>query len=166
MRIAIVDDIGSEREALSMRLTLQLNRLALHADISGFESGRDFLSAAKEEPFDLVFLDIYMDGENGVDTAKELRLFDQDCLLVFTTTSTDHALDGFRVRAFQYLVKPYSDRELEVLFDELMARLPEPTNISKSTSPAGVSGCASGKSCMRSIICIKSTSGPQMAGKP
>ncbi|MBC8543880.1 LytR/AlgR family response regulator transcription factor [Bianquea renquensis] len=126
MRIAIVDDIGSEREALSMRLTLQLNRLALHADISGFESGRDFLSAAKEEPFDLVFLDIYMDGENGVDTAKELRLFDQDCLLVFTTTSTDHALDGFRVRAFQYLVKPYSDRELEVLFDELMARLPEP----------------------------------------
>jgi len=126
MRIAIVDDIAAERENLRERLLAQLTRLALHAEIIEFESGTKFLSTAGKERFDLTFLDIYMDNENGVDTAKELRRFDTDCLLVFTTTSTDHALDGFRVRAVQYLVKPYSDGELAALFDEIMKRLPAP----------------------------------------
>ena len=61
------------------------------------------------------------------------------CLLYTSTTSSiDHALDGFRVRAFQYLVKPYSDKELADLFDEIAKRLPAPSkyiemNISGST---------------------------------
>ena len=56
-----------------------------------------------------------MSGENGVEVAKELREFDSDCLLIFTTTSVDHALDGFKVRAMQYLVKPYEEAELTKL---------------------------------------------------
>ncbi|MDE7200347.1 MAG: LytTR family DNA-binding domain-containing protein, partial [Lachnospiraceae bacterium] len=68
--------------------------------------------------------DIYMGNENGVDTAEELRRFDPDCLLVFITTSTDHALDGFRVRALHYLVKPYEDAALAALFDEIVKRFP------------------------------------------
>jgi len=126
MRIAIVDDIASERENLRRRLDTQLARLSLPAEISGFESGTKFLSAAGTERFDLTFMDIYMGNENGVDTARKLRCFDTDCLLVFTTTSTDHALDGFRVRAMHYLVKPYSDEELAALFDEIVKRLPAP----------------------------------------
>lgn len=124
MRIAIVDDIASERMHLRERLDAQFSRLSLHAEISDFASGTDFLSAAKKERFDLVFLDIYMGNENGVDTAETLRRFDTDCLLIFTTTSTDHALDGFRVRAFQYLVKPYTDADLTTLFDEIIKWLP------------------------------------------
>lgn len=120
MRIAVVDDIASERENLRGRLNTQLTRLSLHANIFEYKNGTDFLFAAKKEPFDLAFLDIYMENENGVDIAKELRRFDTDCLLVFTTTSTDHALDGFRVRALQYLVKPYPDEALAALFDEII----------------------------------------------
>ncbi len=124
MRIAIVDDMISERENLKARLEAQLARLSLDAGISGFASGADFLSAAGEERFDMVFLDIYMGSENGVDTAQALRRFDKDCLLVFTTSSTDHALDGFRVRALHYLVKPYADADLAALFDEIVKRFP------------------------------------------
>ncbi len=125
MRIAIVDDITSERETLEVRIDTQLARLSLDAEVFNFASGTGFLSAAGKERFDLVFLDIYMGDENGVDTAKALRRFDTDCLIVFTTTSTDHALDGFRVRAFHYLVKPYADADLAALFDEIVKRLPE-----------------------------------------
>jgi len=124
MRIAIVEDIASERDALQKRVRAQLSRLALTAKVYPFAGGGDFLAAAQKERFQLVFLDIYMGGENGVDTARALRQFDTDCLLVFTTTSTDHALEGFRVRAFHYLVKPYSDAELDALFDEIARRLP------------------------------------------
>lgn len=124
MRIAIVDDIASEREYLKAGLTAQLARLSLDAVILGFASGADFLTAAGKERFDLVFLDIYMGNENGVDTAQALRRFDTDCMLVFTTTSTDHALDGFRVRALHYLVKPCTEADLSALLDEIVKRLP------------------------------------------
>lgn len=124
MRIAIVDDISSERETLKAGLSVQLARLSLDAAVYCFGSGADFLSAAGRKRFDLVFLDIYMGDENGVDTAQALRSFDADCLLVFTTTSADHALDGFRVRAFHYLVKPCTEADLSALFDEIAKRLP------------------------------------------
>ena len=70
--------------------------------------------------------DIYMHGMSGMDAAKELRKTDADCLLVFTTTSTDHALEGFQVRALHYLVKPFSEEELSALLAEMLARLPRP----------------------------------------
>ena len=45
--------------------------------------------------------------------------------LVFTTTSVDHALDGFKVRAMQYLVKPYEEAELTKLIDEILSHIPD-----------------------------------------
>jgi len=137
MRIAIVDDIVSERDNLKTGITAQLTRLSLNAKVFCFVSGADFLSAAGKERFDLVFLDIYMNNENGVDTAKELRRFDTDCLIVFTTTSTDHALDGFRVRAFHYLVKPCTGADLAALFDEIIKRLPETDRYIEVDTPGG-----------------------------
>lgn len=124
MRIAIVDDIASERENLKGRVAAQADRLSLDAAVFCYASGTDFLACAGKEHFDLVFLDIYMGDENGVDTAEHLRCFDPDCLLVFTTTSPDHALEGFRVRALHYLVKPYQETELAALFDEIVKRFP------------------------------------------
>lgn len=124
MRIAIIDDIASERETLKAELDAQLARLFLDATVYCFNCGTDFLSAAEKERFDLVFLDIYMGNENGVDTAQALRRLDAECLLVFTTSSADHALDGFRVRAFHYLVKPCTEADLAALFDEIVKRFP------------------------------------------
>ena len=124
MRIAVVDDIASERKLLCSRLTEQFARRGVHVDLFEYENGESFLAGAKERPFTVVFLDIYMTGANGIETAKELRSFDSDCLLVFTTTSTDHALEGFRVRAMHYLVKPYEEKELSGLTDEILSRIP------------------------------------------
>ena len=66
-----------------------------------------------------------MNGSNGIDIAKELRRSDTDCLLIFTTTSTDHALEGFQVRALHYLVKPYSENDISALADEILSRIPD-----------------------------------------
>ena len=55
-----------------------------------------------------------------------MRKTNTDCLLVFTTTSTDHALEGFQVRALHYLVKPFTEADIDALTDELLARIPQP----------------------------------------
>ena len=70
MRIAIVDDISEERTLLRNRLESQFSRRNVHTDILEYENGETFLTAAKECPFTVVFLDIYMNGSNGIDTAK------------------------------------------------------------------------------------------------
>ena len=62
MRIAIVDDIKEERDKLADVLTKQLSRRGIHVNLFEFENGEDFLIAAKERPFTVVFLDIYMSG--------------------------------------------------------------------------------------------------------
>ena len=118
MRIAIVDDLETERAQLKTRLARQLRLCGAEAQLLEFESGESFLAAEKEQRFTAAFLDIYMHGMSGMDAAKELRKTDADCLLVFTTTSTDHALEGFQVRALHYLVKPFSDEELSALLAE------------------------------------------------
>ena len=67
-----------------------------------------------------------MNGANGIEIAREFRKSNKDCLLIFTTTSPDHALDGFKVRAMHYLVKPYTAEELSSLIDEILTRIPAP----------------------------------------
>ena len=126
MRIAVVDDLKAERALLKGRLSRQLALRGVEAEILEFESGEAFLAAEKERRFSAAFLDIYMEGLSGMDAAKELRKTDTDCLLIFTTTSTDHALEGFQVRALHYLVKPFSEEELSGLLTEMLAKLPRP----------------------------------------
>ena len=126
MRIAIVDDLDTERTLLKERLARQLRQRGTEAELLEFDSGEAFLAAEEAQRFTAAFLDIYMDGLSGMDATKELRKTDADCLLVFTTTSTDHALEGFQVRAFHYLVKPFSEAELSGLLDEMLAKLPRP----------------------------------------
>lgn len=126
MRIAIVDDIEAECRLLHGRLENALKRRAVYAEIFEYESGEEYLAAAKQQPFTVSFLDIYMNGMTGVDTAAELRTFDKKGLLIFTTTSTDHALEGFRVHAMYYLVKPYDEKDIEALMDEILSRVPKP----------------------------------------
>ncbi|WP_370867461.1 LytR/AlgR family response regulator transcription factor, partial [Flavonifractor plautii] len=117
-----MDDLKTERAMLKERLSQQLALRGVEADILGFESGEAFLAAEKERRFTAAFLDIYMEGLSGMDAAKELRKTDTDCLLIFTTTSTDLALEGFQVRALHYLVKPFSEEELSGLLTEMLAK--------------------------------------------
>ena len=125
MEFAIVDDRTDERALLRRRLERALSRRGVQADFSEFESGEAFLAAAGERRFTAAFLDIYMPGMNGMDAARALRGFDAGCLLIFTTTSTDHALEGFQVRAMHYLVKPFTEEDVDRLVGEILARTPQ-----------------------------------------
>ena len=103
MRIAICDDSKREQEQFIK---------ALHGwdptrQPECFLTGAALLEAAKQEPpFDIVFLDIYMPGENGVDIAGELQKVSPETGIVFVTTSQEHAVAAFSLQALHYLVKP------------------------------------------------------------
>ena len=125
MNIAIIDDISTDAEALKNIAVSYFEKKQIRAEICHFFSAEEFFEDYQPGKFQILFLDIYMDGANGIEIARELRGFDPDCLLIFTTTSTDHALDGFKVRALHYLVKPYNEKEISELMDEVLSRIPD-----------------------------------------
>lgn len=120
MRIAIVDDQAKDRALIRQQLQEQFFQRDIRADLFEFDRAESFLQAAQSNPFTIAFLDIYMEGLGGMEAARTLRQTDRNCLIVFVTTSTDHALEGFQVRAFHYLVKPFAKTDMTQLIEELL----------------------------------------------
>jgi len=60
----------------------------------------------------VVFLDIKMPGKTGLELAEELQRTRDDLVIILQTAYPDYALEGFRVGAISYLVKPYTLEEL------------------------------------------------------
>ena len=114
MKVAIVDDWPKDLQ----RLERQIRRWAEHWQISlvpppaCYSSGEAFLADFAPERFDIVFLDIYMEGLTGMEAARKLREQDTHCRLIFTTSSADFAVDSYEVDAAYYLVKPFSEEKL------------------------------------------------------
>ena len=56
--------------------------------------------------YDIIFMDIFMDGMDGVETAEQIRKFDSHVILIFLTSSQDHMKNAFSCHAFDYVEKP------------------------------------------------------------
>lgn len=116
MRIAVCDDDLQEQKQFEEALKC----LDTAQRAEKFNNGASFLTAAKKyPPFDIVFLDIYMPNENGIDIAKELQAVSPETGIVFVTTSRDHAVDAFSLYALHYLVKPVTPEGIAEAFRRL-----------------------------------------------
>ena len=56
--------------------------------------------------FDVLFLDILMPGENGLETAAEIRAYDRNVKIIFLTSSPEFAVQSYTVEAYFYQLKP------------------------------------------------------------
>ena len=80
--------------------------------IEAYATGEELLASGKR--FDIVFLDIQMEGMNGIEAARCLReknanLGVEDTVLVFITGIRDYVFDALDLYAFQYLLKPIDE---------------------------------------------------------
>lgn len=113
MRTAIVDDRADDREFLAKELYGALRERGYGAAaIDAYEGGEQLLEAFDRGSYDLIFLDIYMKGINGIETGAEIRKKDRDVRLVFITTSNDFAAESYSLRADYYLLKPFSREDI------------------------------------------------------
>lgn len=103
--IAICEDELKDRETLARFLQTVLAQKNLTARIDAFSCGEDFLTAHEQSPYDIAFMDIYMDGISGTDTVRK-ALLRHRCRFIFTTYSKEHALEAFALDAVHYLIKP------------------------------------------------------------
>ena len=122
MNIAIVDDQTTERENAKRLLQDYARLRGIGIDCSLFVSGEELLRDYVPYRYAAVFLDVYMDGMTGIETAQKIRETDRDTVLFFLTTSDGHYADAFSVFAASYLKKPLDADELFRTLDHFLLR--------------------------------------------
>lgn len=103
MVIAVCDDEKTDRDNLIKLITKYCGKEHIANSIDSFASAEDFLNAKTQ--YDILFMDIYLGGMTGLEAVKQSqgKLFRQ---AIFTTTSTDHAVEAFDLNVLHYLIKP------------------------------------------------------------
>lgn len=125
MRFALIDDQAEERERIKEMLSLFCQEKAISFTLDEFTSGEDFLSAFVPMSYDVIFMDIYMEGMTSVETANQLRSIDFRSFLIFLTTSSEHMGDAFSAHAFDYLLKPVRQEQLAKCLSDALKLMPK-----------------------------------------
>ncbi|HEY1374162.1 MAG TPA: two-component system response regulator CreB [Candidatus Binatia bacterium] len=130
-RILVVEDEPAITETI---------QYALETD--GFETvcvatGKPVLSLLEEQPIDLIVLDIGLPDVSGVELCKELRE-SHHVPVIFLTARTDEIdrVVGLEIGADDYIVKPFSPRELSARIRAVLRRVQKQPSASPPPSPA------------------------------
>lgn len=112
----IVEDELPAREELKFFLE-QEKSINLLAE---FDNPIDALNFLEKNQVDSVFLDINMPDMNGLNLSKIITKIQPKTKIIFITAYKDYAVDAFEVRAFDYLLKPYSETRIKNLLKSLV----------------------------------------------
>lgn len=117
LNIAICDDdiqTTGKAEGLIQRIA-KLNFVNIETEV--FWSGESLVeSVIKGSKFDIIYLDIEMDKEDGISAAKRIRKYDKNVLIVYVTSHENYMKESFSVRPFQFLIKPVNEKQMETCF--------------------------------------------------
>lgn len=129
-KIAICDNDAAQRDHLA-KIVGEWARQGRYAiEIKAYPNAEAFLfDYDAEKDFDVLLLDIEMDGMDGVTLAKELRQGNEALHIVFITGYPDYIAEGYDVAALHYLMKPVKREKLA----EVLGRA---VQIGKKTSPS------------------------------
>ena len=113
MKIAIVDDqfadLNQAEAFLKNYLAQNFAEVADSIELDTFLNPQDLLNSFEPKKFDLFILDIFMKPLNGIQVAQVIRKRDKDTAIIFLTSSEDFILEGYKVFAVGYFLKPFAD---------------------------------------------------------
>ena len=115
-RIVICEDEITQRNTLKNFITKAFKEVSNALEILEYSSGEELL---KENPkgINIYILDIQMDKLTGMDVAKSIRENNDTSEIIFVTSLIEYVQEGYKVRAYRYLLKPikYEDLKEHVL---------------------------------------------------
>lgn len=125
IRLVLCDDDAADLKELRGRAAEYINSRGLYGEAVCFSSSAEVLHYADKAPSDCVtvyILDIIMPDLDGIDLGKKIRETDKNSAVIYISNSKEYSLDAFSVRAFSYLVKPFSQEKLFAELDECLDR--------------------------------------------
>lgn len=119
MKVAIIDDEPLAR----MELNYLLHQTEQVEEIFEGESIDDAFELILAEQPDLLFLDIHLTDESGLDLAKRLTKVPHAPLIIFATAYDNHAVEAFEVNALDYILKPFEQSRIQKAVEKAQAAL-------------------------------------------
>lgn len=107
LKIAVCDD----EKIVARQVRDSIKSHLPDCEIDEYLSGEDLLSAKKD--FDIFFLDIQMEQQNGIEVARLIRKYKENAVIVFITGAKEFVFEAFDVAALHYLLKPVDEKKLE-----------------------------------------------------
>lgn len=117
--MAVVDDTKEDRDSLKEMLARYFAGKNVSGSTKEFCSGEEFLYHYRPGQYQVIFFDVYMGGITGMETAQAVYRTDPEVRLIFFTSSSDCAVDSYKVNAAYYLMKPLDYAELSRALDRL-----------------------------------------------
>lgn len=115
IRCLAIDD-----EPLALQqLTAYIKKIPFLELVDSCQSAHDALTIMNQEVIDAIFVDINMPDLNGMDFVKSLPV---PPLVVFTTAYSEYAVEGFKVDAVDYLLKPFGLTDFQRAANKVKAR--------------------------------------------
>lgn len=112
LNIAICDDEVLITGKIEMLVHEIARRNLVEVDTEVFWNGKSLLQAMKQGiNFDIIYLDIEMENGDGISTADTIRTFDKNVIIMFVSSYENYMKDSFKVRPFQFIVKPVEKME-------------------------------------------------------
>lgn len=124
MLIGICEDDEKFRKMLYNDVIRFMREYGREDEVYMYPSAESLLKDSDKE-FDLLLLDVEMQGMNGMKLASEIREKDKNVLFIFITAYINYAPEGFVVSAFRYMIKPIS-------YEQLVRELIAAENVLKS----------------------------------
>ena len=124
LNIAIIDDEAPFRKSITAVVHEWAKKSKISATVNEYSSAESFLFAYEEKKdYDLLLLDIEMDGINGVEMAKQIRHEDETVQIIFITGYPDYMCQGYDLSALHYLIKPVSNEKLFEVLDRALKNI-------------------------------------------
>jgi DNA-binding NtrC family response regulator len=120
-KVLIVDDEKDFVEMFSLRLEQQGEK------VSTAHSGKEALKVLENVAIDVVILDIRMPGMDGIDTLRQIKTLYPivEVILLTGHGSTETAVEGMKLGAFDYLMKPADFEEIKLKLENARKRKDE-----------------------------------------
>ena len=124
IRVAIAEDDPKASTTLTSHLERFGKENGIHFSVQVFDDALLLLDHYSAD-YDLIFMDIQMPMMNGMDAAQCLRELDQEVALVFVTSLTQYAVQGYEVNALAYIVKPFNYYDFAMKMTRVMKKIPQ-----------------------------------------
>lgn len=125
LNFAICDDNLDDLNHLQNDLSICSFQLDHDFNISSFSKEDELISSfCNNATYDAVFIDIELDGANGIDIAKQIKeRFDKHILIIFVSSYPQYMHDSFSVHPFYFLQKPYTINDLKKLLCDVISHI-------------------------------------------
>ena len=132
IKAAAVDDEKEQIHCITEIISEFFSQKNIEFTIDTFTSGEGLLNDGSE--YDLIFLDIQMNGMDGIETAQKLRVYNKKVTLFYVTSYSELIQKSMTIHPFAFIVKPYSKQDIFANLEDYINYIGAPSENKKDNS--------------------------------